>query len=215
MPNFNPFSDDNENTSFEQGMPINQAAKNVTKTSTAQAQKQVDDTTKAIVAQLYGATPDGQDQGTDEANTSHLDHSNAASRAAAHAGSGKPSHSASNSSNSNQTPEEQAKLEKVRHELFANYGSKFKTAQNGPFTITTDLEQEMEKARREREQKEMQRKHEEEEEERRKKEEEEQKQDLAMPAGKKTGVMMGRKQQQPMEVQLAKTRTESNRGTSG
>src|SRR6185437_501219 len=115
------------------------------------------------------------------------------------------------------TPEEQAKMEKVRHELFGNYSANFKKAgANGAQNINTNLDQEMEKARKEREQKEAQRKQEEEEEEKRKKEEEEQqKQQLDTPAGKKTGMMFGKKPQKPIALTMARTKTESNRGTSG
>src|SRR5258707_413258 len=111
MPNFNPFSNDSENTSFEQGTPVTQAAKTVTNAAAANA-------------------------------------------------------------NPNITPEEQAKMERIRQELFGSYSATFKAAaQNGAQNITTSLDQEMEKARKQREQAEMQRKQEEEEEEKRRQEE--------------------------------------------
>lgn len=216
MPNFNPFNLDNEDTSFEQGMPVSQAAKNISQA----AQKQADDAIKKandeIVAQLYGpSTP--SEPGTDEANVQHTDASNAATRAAAtHAAAGGHTGKTTTNTNPNQTPEEQAKMEKIRHELFGNYSAKFQSAPNGAQPLNTNLEMAMEKARKEREQKEMQRKQEEEEEERRKKEEEEQqKQELDMPAGKKTGMMFGKKQQEPIAVRLAKTKAEINRGQTG
>jgi len=217
MPNFNPFSNDTEDTSFEQGSPVTQAAKNVTKAATAKAQDDAKAFAAAMRDQLYGpSTSQDPDPGTDETNTGHTDNSNAASRAMAHAGGG--AHNTSNpNANPNQTPEEQAKMERIRHELFGQYSSKFRSAQNGAVNITTDLEQEMEKARQERKRKEEERKREEEEEEKRKKEEEARKnQDqLAMPAGKKTGMQMGKKQQQPVALTQAKTKTEINRGSSG
>jgi hypothetical protein len=207
MPNFNPFSTDNEDSSFEQGLPVNQAAKNVTKATASQIKKQNDDFGKAMRDQLYGLTP--QDQNADDPQQ-HDDQKNATHSASGQTG-------ANNNANSNQTPDEQAKMERIRHELFANYSMKFKSAANSAQNITTDLEQEIEKARQERKKKEQEQKQEEEEEEKRKKEEEERakQQELAMPAGKKTGFMAGKKQQQPMAVQLAKTKTEINRGTSG
>jgi hypothetical protein len=216
MPNFNPFSNDAEDTSFETGMPVTQAAKAATNTMTKAAQAQADAAAKKatddLVDFLYApSTPD--DQGTDETNTQHTDASNASTRVAStHASVSKTA-----KVNPNQTPEEQEKMEKIRHELFGNYSATFKQAgQNGAHNITTSLDQEMEKARKEREQKEMQRKQEEEEEEKRKKEEEEaQKEEFAMPAGKKTGFQMGKKQQEPMALRLAKTKTEINRGASG
>ncbi|HVA96077.1 MAG TPA: hypothetical protein VND99_00315 [Candidatus Acidoferrales bacterium] len=210
MPNFNPFNNDDEGASFEQGMPVSQAAKNVAKAATAQASQQVKDDTKAIVDQLYGLTPSGQDQDTDN------DDPQAA--AGQHTSNTGGAQSKTASGNTNQSPEEQAKMEKIRSELFANYSMKFKSAQNaaGINSATIGLDQEMEKARQMRKQKEEQRKQEEEEEERRKKEEEEKKkEEVALPAGKKTGSMFGKKQQQPMAVQLARTKTEVNRGTSG
>ena len=211
MPNFNPFSNDNEDTSFERGMPINQAAKNVTKSATQGATQQANQFGKQasddLLKFIYG-DPTAQDPGTDEANPSHTDHNNSASHHAAGTNS---------NSNQNQSPDEQAKMERVRHELFGNYAVKFKSAQNSAVNITTDIDQEMEKARKERERLEEERKREEEEEEQRKLEakRQAQQQDFAMPAGKKTGMMMGKKQQQPMAVQLEKTKTESNRGTTG
>jgi hypothetical protein len=213
---FNPFSSDNEDSSFEQGAPVSQAAKNVTQAVATPTKAQLD-VAQDIVNQLYApSTPQGQDQGTDETNTQHSDQSNAATRAVAAAQSGGAHKGQSAKVNPNQTPEEQAQMEKVRHELFGSYSAKYKTAQNGPFNITTSLDQEMEKARKEREQKEAQRKQEEEEEEKRKKEQEEQQQQqLDMPAGKKTGMTMGKKQQQPFALTLAKTKTESNRGSTG
>ena len=213
MPNFNPFSNDAEDTSFETGMPVTQAAKAVSQAASAQAQKQSDDATKAIVDQLYApSTP--QDQGTDEAKTQHTDASNSATRAAStHASVSKTA-----KVNPNQTPDEQEKMEKIRHELFGNYAITFKSAPNsaGINTAAVGLDQEMEKERKAREQREMQGKKEEEEEAQRKKEEEEaQKQEMVAPAGKKTGFQMGRKQQEPMALRLAKTKTEINRGASG
>jgi len=213
MPNFNPFSSDTEDTSFEQGMPINQAAKNVTKSATQGATQQANQFGKQasddILKFIYGDTSSqGQDQGTDEANPSHTDHTNPTAHQAA---------GANNNTNQNQPSEEQAKMEKIRHELFGNYAMKFKSAPNSAVNITTDLDQEIEKARKERERLEEERKREEEEEEQRKLEakKQAQQQELAMPAGKKTGMMMGKKQQQPMAVHLEKTKTESNRGTTG
>lgn len=216
MPNFNPFSNDAEDTSFEQGSAVSQAAKSATKAVSSQMQKQADDAFKKanedIVSLLYGpSTP--QEPGTDETNTQHTDSSNAATRAAStHAGVSKTANV-----NPNQTPEEQAKMEKIRSELFGNYSMTFKAAAaNGAQNLTTSIDQEMEKVRKEREQKEMQRKQEEEEEEQRKKEEEEaQQQELAMPAGKKTGMQMGKQKQEPIALRQAKTKTEIQRGTSG
>lgn len=206
--NINPFSDKNEETSFEQGAPVSQAAKNAAKAAGSQVNTQIKAANQDIVSQLYAPTTQ-QEPGTDETNTQQSDQTNV-SRAGANGQSGKQANI-----NPNQPPEEQAKMEKIRKELFGNYSAKFQV-QNGAQNITTNLEQEMEKARREREQKETQRKQAEEEEEQRKKEEEEaQQQELDMPAGKKTGFMFGKKQQQPMAVQIAKTRTEVNRGTTG
>ena len=218
MPNFNPFSSDHEDTSFEHGSPVTQAAKNISQAAqqkTAAAIKKAND---EIVAELYGSSKPAE-PGTDEANTQHTDASNAATRAAATHGavSGKTGKATANA-NPNQTPEEQAKVEKIRHELFGNYSMTFKSAPNaaGINSATVGLDQEMERARKEREQKEMQRKQEEEEEEQRKKEEEEaQKQELDAPAGKKTGFQMGKKQQEPIALRLAKTKTEINRGATG
>src|ERR1700722_2324034 len=177
--NFNPFGNDNEDTSFERGAPVNQAAKNVVQGTTTQvksAAKSVgDDITSQILGALYGPS---QDQGTDEANASQTDHSNPLAHAAKQMGASNAS-----AANSNQSPQELADLEKVRRELSGNYSGRFNTAHNGPFNISTNLEQEIERARKEREQKEMQRKQQEEEEEmRRKQEEEAKKQQIAMPA---------------------------------
>jgi len=221
MPNFNPFSSDNEDTSFETGMPVSQAANTAVKAISSQAQAQIDATNQDIVNQLYGpSTPD--EPGTDEANQSHVDQSNAATRAqSAHmsasmsANKGSKTNQTANQ-NTNQTPEEQAKMEKIRHELFGNYSATYQSAPNAAHGLITNLDQEMDKARKEREQKETQRKQEEEEEEKRKKEEEEeQKQELVSPAGKKTGFTFGKKPQQPIALRLAKTKTEINRGATG
>ena len=214
MSNLNPFSDDAESTSFERGMPVNQAAKNVSQAAQAQAKQMIQDANKQLLDQMYGPStpPTGEDPGTDETNVQHSDASNASTRqAASHAAASKTANV-----NPNQTPEEQAKMEKVRQELFGNYKAKFQAAPNGAQPLNTNLEMDIEKARKEREQKEAQRKQEEEEEEQRKKEEEEAKrQELDTPAGKKTGFQMGKKQQEPMALRLAKTKTESNRGTTG
>jgi hypothetical protein len=210
---FNPFSSDNEDSSFEQGLPVNKAVKSVTKTAASQVKKQNDDFAKAMRDQLYGLIPGGQDQSADDATDPQTgDQKNASHSAGAQKGT-----NTNANQNQNQTPDEQAKMEKIRHELFANYSMKFKSAANSAQNITTDLEQEIEKARQERKRKEEERKREEEEEEKRKKEEEERakQQDLAMPAGKKTGMQMGKKQQQPIALRLAKTKTEINRGTTG
>ena len=211
MPNFNPFSDDAESTSFERGMPVNQAAKNVTQAAKQQADEQVKAANKAIIDQLYGpsdAAP--EDPGTDEANPLQHDNSNQAARMAA------AQMSSQKSSNSNQSPEEAAKMKKIRAELFSQYSAKFHSAINGAQPLNTNLEMQMDKVRKENEQQEMQKKQEEEEEEQRKKEEEEaQKQELAEPTGKKSGMMYGKKQQEPLALRLAKTKTEINRGATG
>ena len=210
MPNFNPFNNDTEDTSFERGSPVSQAAKNISQA----AQKQADDAIKKandeIIAELYGSsTPAVQDQGTDEANTQHTDASNAATRmASTHAGVSKTA-----KVNPNQTPEEQAKMEKIRKELFGTYSAKYLSAQNGAQNIITNVEMEMDKARQERKQEEEQRKQEEEQEEQRKKEEEEKaKKEFLSPLGKNAGRnRMG----EPVALRIAKTKTEINRGTTG
>ena len=123
MPNFNPFLQDAEDTSFEQGTPVTQAAKYVTNAAATQADDAIKKANDEIVALLYGpSTP--QEPGTDETNTQHTDASNAATRAAAtHAGVSKTANV-----NPNQTPDEQAKMERIRHELFGNYSATFKAA---------------------------------------------------------------------------------------
>jgi hypothetical protein len=206
----NPFSTDNEDTSFEQGSPVTQAAKNAAKATSTQADAQVQASTQAIVDQLYGVNDSSPaDAGTDEVNTQHADSSNSATRAAAaHAGAQK-------SSNSNKSPEEEAKMEKIRHELFGNYSGKFQSAQNGAHGLNTNLDQEMEKARQERIQKEEQRNQEEEEEQQKKEAEKAQMDEglgSLMPEGKHTG---RNRMKQPVAVTLAKTKTEINRGATG
>lgn len=222
MPNFNPFGNDHEDTSFETGAPVSQAAKNLSQA----AQKQADDaavkaaqdfdqTTGDIVAQLYGVDQ-SSDPGTDETNPQMTDHTAAAAHMAKAQSTGGTHASQSANGNSNQTPEEQAKMEKIRRELFGNYSSKFQSAPNGAQNINTNLDMEMEKARQERKRKEEERKREEEEEAQRKKEEEEaQKQELVMPSGKKAGFQMGKPKQQPMALRQAQTKTEIQRGTTG
>jgi len=196
MPNFNPFSDDHEDTSFEQGSPLNQTARNAAKAASSQTQAQVQASNKAIVDQLYGfidpTNPTEDDQQANDAAKQHSQNSH-----------GQQANQA-NTSSAN-TPEEQAKIEKIRRELFAK-------THGGQFSI----EQQMEKARKEREQKEQQLKQQEEEEERQKLEAQKaQQEEFAMPAGKKTGMVMGKKQQQPVALTQAKTKTEINRGASG
>lgn len=60
--NFNPFSNNDEDTSFERGMPVSQAAKNVAKTTSNQVVVQADTTlqkaTDDVVDFLYApSTP--------------------------------------------------------------------------------------------------------------------------------------------------------------
>ncbi len=201
--NFNPLSDRGEETSFEQGMPVTQAAKNAVKAVSVQADDARKKTTQDILAQFYGSS-------TDETNTQQTDHTGV-SRAGANGQSGK-----STNTNPNQTPEEQAKMERIRRELSGNYSAKFKSAPNGPFGLITDLDQGIEKARRDREQKEMQRKQDDEEKkEAERREKEAQEQELVMPAGKKVGFQMGKKQQQPIALRIAETKTEIHRGSTG
>jgi hypothetical protein len=208
----NPFNNNSEDTSFEQGSPVTQAVKNATKATSVQANIQAQATTQAIVDQLYGvsdSTP--TDAGTDEANTQHTDSSNAAIRAVS------SQSGAQKSSNSNQTPEEEAKMEKIRHELFGNYSGKFQSAQNGAHGLNTNLDQEMEKARQERKQKEQQREQEQEEEEEKQRLEAEKAQmdeglGSLMPQGKNTG---RNRMKQPVALTQAKTKTEINRGATG
>lgn len=206
---FNPFSNDAEETSFEQGSPVTQAAKNVTKAAVSAASSQAKATTQAIVNQLYGI-PSPAEPGTDESNPQTINHANPAQMAGAKSGS---------AANATQTQplEEQAKLEKLRQELFGNYSAKFKSAQNNVGNLVTDVEQEMEKARQERKRREEERKQQEEEEARQREEAKraQQQEQSAAPAGKKTGVMFGKKQQQPVALRQAKTKTEINRGTTG
>lgn len=204
---FNPLNSNSEDTSFETGNPLTQAAKNIAKAASTQTQAQIKASNKAIVAQLYGVTPTEQEQATDNANP------------LASAQTNQPNTQGQQqvgNSNTSKSPEENATMEKIRRELFGNYASKFKSASNAqPGMITTDVEQEMEKARQERKQKEAQWKQQEEEESRQREEAEQEKKKDVMPSGKKTGMMYGRKQQQPIELERAKTRTEVNRGTTG
>src|SRR5579862_4867393 len=111
MPNFNPFSNDAEDTSFEQGTPVTQAAKTVTKTASDQAQAAAKKATDDVIDFLYAPTAP-QEPGTDEANTQHTDQSNAATRAAAaQTGTHKSTTNISSNANANPnvTPDEQAK----------------------------------------------------------------------------------------------------------
>ena len=210
MNNF--FNSNDEDTSFERGNPISQAAKTTAKAINAQSQQQQKAFSDAIKKQLYGdQTATDQTSGVDESGNATPNATNPNASAVGQI----PQQRRSPEETGEKSPEEQAKMEKVRRELFGNYAAKFKTAQNGPFGITTDVEQEMEKARQERKQKEEERKREQEEEERRKKEEEErQKAELGpiTPPGKGGG---RNKMQQPIALTQAKTKTEINRGTSG
>ncbi len=213
MPNFNPFSSNDEDTSFERGTPAGQVVKTVTKAVSDQTKIQTKAFQDDLNALLFGpSTPPDQDGASKDPAKAQI---NASQTNVSQAVAGSQAN-ATNSGNPNLSPEEQAKMAKIRNELSGNYRNKLGLIQNGVQNINTNLEQEMEKARKEREQKEAQRKQEEEAEEQRKKEEEEaRKHELVSPAGKKTGFMMGKKQQQPMAVHLAKIKTEGNRGASG
>lgn len=199
----NPFSNNSEDTSFERGTPLGQTARNAVKVAATQAKALADDTTKAFLDQLYGpSTPstDNTDQQVSDA-TKQLQQTGHGQQSAALQQALK-----GNAGNSAKSPDEQANLEKIRRELFAKtHGGQF------------NIEQQMEKARKEREQKEQQLKQQEEEEKQSKEAEKMQMEEAGpfMPAGKKTGMMFGRKPKQPMAVTQAKNKAESNRGATG
>lgn len=198
MPNFNPFSNDSEDTSFERGAPVSQAAKSVTKAVSNQATTNAKAIGNTLLDWLYGTDSANADpQGDDAAKQAVAQGQQISPQQAANA---------SSSANSTKSPEEQAELAKVRQELFAkNYGGRF------------GVEPEMEKARQERKQKEQQKKQEEEEEKQRQEAAKAQMSELPMPRGKSTGRMRMSKPstEQPIELERAKTATEANRGTTG
>ncbi len=202
------FNFNSDNNSFEQGNPLTQAAKTVTKAVSSQTATQVKASSQAIADQLTGDTHSSPE--IDEAQAKQTQPSQSSPTPAPQG--------SQHTGDATKAPDEQAKMERIRRELFGNYASKFKTASNAqPGMITTDVEQGMEKARQEREQHDEQRRrdHEEEEQQRAQAEQEKRNEGTTQAQGKSKGGGKTRMQPPQTEVDKAKTKTEINRGTTG
>lgn len=202
------FNFNSDNNSFEQGNPLTQAAKTVTKAAASQTAAQVRATGQVVADQLTGdahAAPE-----VDEAQVKQTQPAQSSNAPA--------THGSQHTGDATKAPDEQAKMDRIRRELFGNYASKFKTASNAqPGMVTTDLEQGMEKSRQERDQRDEQRRrdHEEEEQQRAQVEQEKRNEASTQAQGKSKGGGKMRMQPPQTEVDKAKTKTEINRGTTG
>lgn len=199
MPNFKPWSDANEDTSFERGAPVTQAAKSVTNAVSDQAATHGKAIGNTLLDWLYGTDSANADpQGDDAAKQAAQQGQPASAQQAA----------AATAANATKSPEEQANLEKVRQELFAKNNS-------GQFGV----EPEMQKARQERMQREKEREEIEQQEKEAAAAAQSQMSELPMPQGKRTGMQPGKpnREQQMESPEIAKARTaaEANRGTTG
>jgi len=195
---FGSFSSNDENTSFEQGISLNQTAKNAVKTTTTQTKKVADDTRKAILDQLYGPSTSSADSAAQQAG-------DAGSQAS------QTDHQQSPSQENAQAPGEQGKLDETRRKLQElqrlhkqNYYDKY---------LGDDAQRKLRQEEQQKKQQEAQA----EDQERQQLEAEKAQMDegTLLPAGKKAGAMFGKKQQQPIALTRAKTKTEMNRGASG
>ncbi|MGH7204091.1 MAG: hypothetical protein ACREHC_06625 [Candidatus Levyibacteriota bacterium] len=188
---FNPFSNDSEDTSFEQGNAINQSAKNAVKAVTVQAQQQQKALTKSIVDQLYGVTPPSPDKNSQQKE--------------------KPPGMETIEKQMTQNPGDEKQLEEARKKL-----QEFQRLHKDTYFNPTLGDGAQKKQEQEQQQK-KQLKLQEEEEERQAKAEEKAAQEeslaaAAAPRGKNTG---RNRMSKPIALTQAKTKTEINRGTSG
>lgn len=187
---FNFGGNNDEDTSFERGNPVQQGAKNITKATTSQIQQQQKAFTKALTDQLYGPTPETpqKDEKKElppgmETIQKQLGQNNSA---------------------------DEKQLEETRKKLQA-----FQNQHRDSYFEKTMGESARKKIEQEETQKEQAKRQEDEEAKQREADAKAaQEESLAgvMPQGKHTG---RNRMQKPMAVKLAETKTESNRGTTG
>ncbi|MGI8420092.1 MAG: hypothetical protein ACR2LN_05625 [Candidatus Levyibacteriota bacterium] len=187
---FNPFSNDSEDTSFEQGNAINQSAKNAVKAVTAQAQQQQKALTKSIVDQLYGVTPPSPDKDSKQKE--------------------KPPGMETIEKQLPQNQGDEKQLEEARTKL-----QEFQRLHRDTYFNPTMGDEAQKKQEQENQQQKQSKLQEEEQEQQRKTEEKAaQEENLAAtaPRGKSTG---RNRMSKPIALTQAKTKTEINRGTTG
>jgi hypothetical protein len=189
---FNPFSNDSENTSFEQGNPINQTAKNAAKAASTQATQQQQALSKAIVDQLYGVSTDANNKQAEDAakKTQQAPGMQTISK------------------QMNLNPDDQNQLEEARkklHELQRMHKNYYEE----------NLGEAAQKKRAQAEEQEKQLKLQEEAEDERRKAEEKAAQEENLAAGPQGKTGSRNRMSPPVAVTQAKTKTEINRGTTG
>lgn len=188
---FNPFASNDEDTSFEQGSPIQRTTTNAVKASASQIQQQQKAFTKSVVDQLYGPTePKPEEPKKEQPPGMHTIQKQLGN---GHEGDDK------------QLEETRKKLQELQKHHKENYFEK---------TMGEEAHRRIEQEEKQKEQLRLQAEQEEKEREEQEKAAQEQSLGGVMPQGKTSGP--GRQRmQKPVALELAKTKTESNRGTTG
>ena len=190
---FNPWGNNDENTSFEQGSPITQTTKNAAKAVSSQVAQQQKAFSKSLNDQLYGPSTDASNQQGDAA-----------------AKKDQPPSMATIQKQMPQSTGDEKQLEETRKKLQEFQRQHRDTYFNPTMGEEAHKKQEAEKKQQEQEQLQ------EEEAKRQQLTEEQaaQEQNLGgvAPHGKTTG---RNRMQKPVALTQAKTKTEVNRGTTG
>lgn len=187
---FNPFSNDSEDTSFEQGTPITQTAKSAVKATTTQATQQQQALNKSIVDQLYGVTPESPDKAAEHKQ--------------------QPPGMETIAKQTPQSADDQQQLSETRKKLEALQKMHKENYYEASFGQGAQKRHEQEEAQKKQE------KLQEEEEEKQQEEDEKAQKDEELAAMTNRPNQKGRnKMRQPFALTQAVTKTESNRGTTG
>jgi hypothetical protein len=207
--NFNPFKR-NEESSFEQGLPVNKTIKNVSD----QAQKQAKVLTNDIVASLYGISDKSSGDGQSD---NKMQATNQASSPV--------SQQLSNGFPGIQTPDEMARYQQLQQQLRGEgksddeVKSKMTHSQNYFRPTIGNVEDEIEKEKRKREQREAERnKNLEDEAQQKIQAEQSQSESLPPVTGKgrnKMGMPPQKKGKTDMGLKMGQMKTETFRGSSG
>jgi hypothetical protein len=207
--NFNPFKR-NEESSFEQGLPVNKIIKNVND----QTQKQAKVLTKDIVASLYGISDKSSGDGRSDNKMQGV---NQASSSA--------SSSVPNGFPGIQTPDEMARYQQLQQQLRGegkgdeDVKVKMTHSQNYFRPTIGNVEDEIEKEKRKREQRHAERNKNSEEEAQQKMQAEASQSESLMPVtGKgrnKMGMPPQKKGKTDMGLKMGQMKTETFRGSSG
>lgn len=190
---FNPFSSNDEDSSFERGSPIQQGAKNVVKATATQVQQQQKAFSKALTDQLYGPSTDANNP--QEGQVAQKDPTPGMETI--------QKQMPNDPGNEKQLEETRKKLQELQRQHKEEYYEK---------TLGDSARKKIQQEEQQKEQEKLQTEEARQQQEAEEKASQEQNLGGIAPQGKTTG---RNRMQKPVALTQAKTKTEINRGTTG